>query len=353
MPEDKKTGNAIRRSRPFLARLLCLLLALLFYAGGLAGQRRLSACQDTATLLLEGSSLTAGQAASMLETERAQEQPVDFALWAQQNEVTVKNEELQRQCTVSAVVIYGRSDLVMPGSARLEAGDTNGCLLGAQAARQLFGNTDVTGLSLKIGDRERTVRGILYDAGNTVLYGLDSRDGEKLTRLALPVAGITNPETLRQEFLVRHGLSGELVRTDYLTSLAQLASLLTPFLLGCRLLGAGLRSIAGAKGSGQAILERGALFSCAAVFFCFLAQRIQIPSDMIPTRWSDFGFWREWLEGLRRSLLLLLLMEKTGLMGFWMATFGKAMAEFLLGALLLWNVRVTGSASYRINRRKT
>lgn len=47
-----------------------------------------------------------------------------------------------------------------------------------------------------------------------------------------------------------------------------------------------------------------AVLSCGLVFLT--ARFLEIPSDMIPTRWSDFSFWSDWWQRQRQNLLLLL-----------------------------------------------
>ncbi len=48
------------------------------------------------------------------------------------------------------------------------------------------------------------------------------------------------------------------------------------------------------------------LFVMAALLFLTLREHLQIPSDMIPTRWSDFSFWPQWWTEQKKNLLRLL-----------------------------------------------
>ncbi|MCD7954565.1 MAG: hypothetical protein LUG93_02160 [Lachnospiraceae bacterium] len=50
----------------------------------------------------------------------------------------------------------------------------------------------------------------------------------------------------------------------------------------------------------------GLLFASAFATFWLAFHYFKIPSDMIPTRWSDFSFWDTWLEEQKKNILLLL-----------------------------------------------
>ena len=48
------------------------------------------------------------------------------------------------------------------------------------------------------------------------------------------------------------------------------------------------------------------LIATVAALFVVLRKHLQIPADMIPTRWSDFSFWPQWWAGQKANLLQIL-----------------------------------------------
>lgn len=262
---------------------LCIMAASHFWAVSCAS--RLKACERTAMILMESSPLTLERVRQMQDLEAGQEIPGSFTAWEQKNEISVTNKDLQRNRTVSAVVICGRSDLILRGTSWLDDTDKNGCLIDEKTAYELFGSTDIAGQIIYIGGKEKVVRGILYDVSNAVLYEEDD-SMEKFTNIAVYMEKGITYDDVRQDFMSRHGLTGKFVRID--------------------------------------ILERIANLACI---------RFGIPDDLIPTKWSDFNFWSEALEREKESFLLLMLTEKQKPLEVYMKDFYPAVGYGLLSVV--------------------
>ena len=70
------------------------------------------------------------------------------------------------------------------------------------------------------------------------------------------------------------------------------------------------------------------LIATVAALFVAFRKNLQIPTDMIPTRWSDFSFWPQWWAGQKANLLQLL---------------GSAQGEMQLEALWSFGLSLTCS----------
>lgn len=287
---------------------LSFVLSLALYFMALQYTKRLEICQQAAVLLMEGSPLTASQVLQMMEQEKEQEQPRLFAAWQQENEVTAENRDLNRSYTVSAVAVCGRSDIVMRGSTWIDEEDTDGCLIDETTARQLFGSTEVTGMTVEVAGREKIVRGILSGAADVVLYQAD--ETQSLGNLTVSMRTGEGYEGVRQDFMMRYALSGKFLRMDTLYRAAKILCLIIPLFAGGQLF------IVGVKASWHSRKEREGIYYgilsvfCAGILLYFLIRNIEIPKDMIPTKWSDFDFWKNWWQNEKESLLLLMLTEK-------------------------------------------
>ena len=328
----KKYGKGIFRTLIFAAILLLYVLAQ-------RQARILTACERTALILLESSPLTGADVETMRRTEQEQKQPREFAAWSQENEVKAENVDLARTHTVATVAVCGRSDLILEGTARLDADDRDGCLIDANTAQKLFGNTNVIGLSVELSGKKKTIRGILYDTEDTVVYEESSSDA-KFTNLTVSTGGSISYENLRQDFMARHALDGKFVRMDTLGWILGLLVLMIPLVLGCRLLMRCLQAAAAYR------RERGGLFLlaatavCAVLFFWLIVGQISLPADMIPTKWSDFGFWSDFLQKERQSLLLLLLTEKQKPLQGFIESFYLGAGECLAAVILALKVKI-------------
>lgn len=268
----------------YVLRLTGVLLMACFYFASAQHADKLKGCERTAQILMERTSLTYAQVKEIKAGEEEQDVPKSFAAWNQKNEVTVQNKDLYRQHTVSAVGVFGRSDLLIPGSSWLDESDREGCLIDEKTARELFGSTGVAGQVISVGEKEKTIRGILYGVSDTVLYEAD--ETETFTNLTVYMEAGATVDQIRQDFMMRHGLEGRFVRMDILKTVADLARL-----------------------------------------------TFSIPPDLIPTKWSDFGFWSETFEKEKESVLLLMLTEKQKPMELYMKELYPAVAY---GLLAIW-----------------
>lgn len=265
---------------------LCVLLMVCFYYRAVSCLDRLKSCKKTALILMESSPLNLEQVRRIRRNEEEQDVPGSFTAWRQENEVTVQNRDLQRRHTVSVVAVCGRSDLLLQGTGWLDETDREGCLIDEKTARALFGSTNVEGLAIEVGKEEKIIRGILKGVSDAVLY--EETENEKLfTNLTVYMENGTTYDNIRQDFMMRYALEGRFVRMD--------------------------------------ILERLAGFACL---------KFSLPQELIPTKWSDFGFWSEALRREKESLLLLMLSEKQKPMEIYRKDFYQAVGCGLAAVVL-------------------
>lgn len=313
-----------------------VVFSLVLYFIALQYTKRLEICQQTAVILMEASPLNTSQVLQMMEQEKEQEQPRLFAAWQQENEVTAVNQELNRSHTVSAVAVCGRSDVVMRGSTWIDEEDMDGCLLDEATAKGLFGSAQVTGMTVEVQGREKIVRGILYGVSDVILYQAD--ETQSLGNMTVSMRTGEGYEGVRQDFMMRYALSGKFLRMDVLYRTAKILCLIIV------LLTAGQFFILGVKMSWHSRKEREGIFYgiisafCMGMLLCFLIGNIEIPKDMIPTKWSDFDFWKNWWQNEKESLLLLMLTEKQKPQQICMASFYPVLECSIL-ALLVKSLR--------------
>ncbi len=303
-----------------------MLLALLWFAVLLAlyttawqYTQGLFPCRQKAVLLMEASPLSGAQVLEMQEQESEQDQPRSFAAWSQENEVTARNAELNRSHTVAVVTVCGRSDLIMRGSTWLDTEDQDGCLIDADTAEALFGSTEAAGMTIEVMGEEKIVRGLLYEAKDVVLVEAD--DTAVLKNLTVSMGNGESYESVRQNFMMGYALSGNFLKMDTLYWIAGFLCLLIPLLAGGHILGGIVRK-AWARRREKEGMYYGLLCVCGiGLLLGFVLLYGEIPGDMIPTKWSDFDFWKNWWEEERESLLLLLLTEKQKPQQIWLAEF--------------------------------
>lgn len=332
-----KTGKKAVR---IAGALVWLSLLCVCYFQMRCGAGALDECRQKTMILLEQAPLSVRQAQAMRELEEEGEAPVRFAAWRQKNERQAENPDLQRSCTVSVVEVCGGSDLVLAGSARLDEQDREGCLIGEKTAQTLFGNANAAGQKITVDGEEKIVRGLLYRAEDAVLVQAGAQEGtaeEKFTAVFAELPEGSSPESFRQSFVLRHGIQGRTVGMDRLSFAADVLCILVPALAAFWLIGGCVRAAKKEK-EGRAFFLAG----CAvllALFFAWALGQIRVSPDMLPTRWSDFAFWKELLGRERETWLLLFLAEKQKPIQPYMGAFARTLACGLLSAVCILRLR--------------
>ena len=162
--------------------------------------------------------------------------------------------DLGKSVQTNVVWLYGSSEWILPASAVLPADDGKGCLIGKNTAWKLFGSTRVTGLQICVDHQTRTIRGVVQQPGNGVY--LQGKDQKKKVFCRLTLASDKMEEA--QNFLLQYGLTGHVLRMDYLRSWQTL-------------------------------------------------------SELVPGRWSDFSGWKENVQTRKQQLRQIAKMRKTGI----------------------------------------
>lgn len=317
-------------------RGVCLLLTVFCYAwavryAGIVHQRN-----HSVTVLLETDPQTSEDAKQIEKNEMQQERPLSFALWKQENEKTVENRELSRRSTVSVLSLWGNSQFLFRTGAHLEKGDSHGCLLDVQTARELFGTEQITGQKVRYGERELTVRGILKGVDPVLVCS--AGEGQQLDRLTVEFPAGGRSSEVRDSFLVRHNIAGQVLKLETLDDTASFLTCLFPMIWGIGLLGklarlGRYRKEGDGAGTWRIVCDSLVAAALAALLWQ-AAEHFRLPQDMIPAKWSDFGFWKNWWDQERESLLLLLLTEKQCPQQLWMKDFWSCV-KFLGLAVVL------------------
>lgn len=258
------------------------------------------------------------------ETQAKEESSLEYALWGKTDGINVENPQFKRSFSVSMWKIRGNLDVVFGGFVKLQEQDARGCYLDAKTARELFGSEEVIGNEIVCQGKRWTIRGILR-GGIPVLA---VRPGELEFTDCITLQGGTDAEV--KSFLLRYGISGTAVHGMFLREILQLLLLLFPISLSICFF-RNLRGICGDE------IRWGLLL----LFFFLILRLVEIPETMIPDKWSNFQFWKNWWEAAKSNVEAFLGREKTGMELEWIICFLKGTA-WALSAVLL------GQAAFRI-----
>lgn len=211
------------------------------------------------------------------------------------------------------------------------AADEAGCVLSEGLAWQLFGGTDVVGMTVTVDGREYTVRGVSTGDDPLALLSTSDEgaaDGWRAAEFTGGPEGAAKADI--ESFLSAAGLptDGSILMGWWLPLLAR-AALLLPLLIAavwCVVLL--LRDI---KGGGMArlLVTAGILLAGAFLLPTLLAA---LPDRLLPGKWSDFSFWTLLFEDAGAGVETFLSMAK------WapdLAGYGQVVGQLVLSIAFL------------------
>lgn len=238
--------------------------------------------------LLLDRGVTAADAAEISRREQETEEPLGFCFYAVSEDVTLHCPDTGRTVQVTVVPLYGNGGLL--GAEPLSWQE--GCLLDDQTAQTLFGTDYLGAQEVLLDGKPRAALGTVPLRTPTALVSAGEDFGLDYCILA---GWDENGAQTAEQFLLRHGLTGEilnfyplLIFTKNLTLLPLWALLA----LVCRRIGDKRKRLA---------------WLAALVGVVLLGSRVIVPKDAIPSMWSDFSFWSSWFQSQKKNLTAILM----------------------------------------------
>ena len=249
------------------------------------------------TYIVLSQSIDASVAEEIFEQEKNLSDSVGFCFWGEAAAQMVSCKETGGIAEVTQVLLSGNPEVLGVGILAWQ----DGCFLDEATEQKLFGTADCGGQTVWQGEIPYRVFGTISTLQPTMLTVAAEKDGAVLNRCVLSVPTEQGAQTASQ-FLMRWGLQGEMI--DFYPLWAAVHNFLL-ILPGILLLAA---LVYGIKSFRMQVRIKSAISLLAVVgLLIFLSTRIIIIPDMIPSRWSDFSFWGNWLEAQKENIQLVLL----------------------------------------------
>lgn len=297
--------NTVKANRSVsLLRIMLVLLMVVSYLLCIVSYKNLRGVQDTVTILCSTDTIKnmdGNTYENILEQEAQRDVPTDFAMWQESDGGNVKAENSGRSAEVTVMRVRGKMSVLFGEFAPLTQEDMQGCCLDEQTALALFGSMNVIGNQLNYENKTYIVRGVLRDYGGLIVLRPGTK--ELTDRITIKITADTSSTAQSREFMSQYGIAGHVLNHVMLKEVVQLFPLLLPLCIGIWLL-VSIRS--NLKRDVHCRSDRylcyGILVLTLVVLIATLVRFLQIPKDMIPTRWSDFQFWSNWLETFKEQV---------------------------------------------------
>lgn len=223
------------------------------------------------------------------------------AAWTGDTNRQTASSELGAQTQLRRIQAYGDLRAIAP--MRLLSGgfllgdDTGGCLLDKASAWQLFHSTDAIGAAVALGKNRYIVRGIV-DAYEPMLV---IRSGSAAyENLEFDAADYSAAKQQAETFLYRCNAPkpDALIESGLLARVAYGFVWLCPCVFGVAGAIVLFKNARLKKGRPNAAAPRYAAGAVTlTIALAILFKTFYWPQSFLPTKWSDFGFWRELIEG--------------------------------------------------------
>ena len=252
------------------------------------------------TYIVLSESIDATAVEEIFEQEKMLPDSVGFCFWGEAAAQVVSCNETGGIAEVTQVLLSGNPEVLGAGILVWQ----NGCFLDETTAEKLFGTADCGEQTLWQGEIPYRVLGTISTFQPTMLTVAAEKDGAVLNRCALSVTAEQGEQTASQ-FLMRWGLQGELIDFYPLWVTVYNFLLILPGILLLAALVYGIRKFRALPFPDR--VKLGILLVGEVGLLIFLCGQIIILPDMIPSRWSDFSFWGNWLEAQKENIQLVLL----------------------------------------------
>ena len=272
--------------------------------------------------------------------EEASEEGIEFVLWGQQEGQILSEPDYGKRTEADILYCSGDANLLFAGQ-NLADGNGGGCFLDEETALKLFGTANAEGREVKLQEKTFRVKGILtgisstmaisvtrqWITENTVQTNENSQDERSIDHIYVPKScGKTAAEAgtlLRNSY----GLNGQMMDMELLIGISGALLLFVP--MGLYLTyaawafreirrGTPIRTNRSSKGSRRKEAESLGLAAAQALLLAavtwmacrFFLGILQIPADYLPTKWSDFEFWRRLADEKAERFLEWIRCEK-------------------------------------------
>ena len=284
-----------------LAMIICWLLSIGY-------TNRLASVKNTFNIYFDEEEYVPADIYKMQQEEKDKDNSLAFTGWYEKEKQSVLNNNLNRTIESNIMFICGNSYLIAEGPILFED-DIKGCLIDEETAYKLFGSYDVIGNTIIYDNREFIIRGIHRTMEDTIIMQAEIDSKDKIQGLLIDISndGIEKVKHISE----RYGIKEYGVNSAVYYNLGKMCTSLLPLIIL-------LIIICSALKKGIEIKDRPVLFIFSiimivvwiTIFFSITKYKISIPVDILPSKWSDFDYWKKFFQECMDKIKYVIYMKK-------------------------------------------
>lgn len=303
----------IRLNKRILSYVGLLGITLMAWSVCLWNAQKVQQLEEIVELRYASDILTLEQIRNIQKGEAESENKLlsNLIAWRQSPQKEFKNKELAKSVEGDLIEVYGQLDMLlledeMIGQ-QLYEGDTVGAIITETIAYELWGSSNVEGEHFWLDDKEYTVKGILKEKTPNIIIQVDEKEDVHFSALRMKFIDKENIEEYVEILKLKYNLpKGNLNNLSLKSIVLSYLAFLPGFLLGIY----GIFKLYHLIYKTHHYWISALLLSVIALLISrFMIDMIQltwnIPSYIIPNKWSDFEFWSCLAEKVRQNKKLL------------------------------------------------
>lgn len=233
-------------------------------------------------------------------------------IWGEEQNVTVKNIELNREMKLDKIRVCGQPDLLYGEQdiPYFDEKDLSGCIIDEKIADGLFGSINVIGKKIVHLGREYVIRSVIQEnRGVFIVRGVDDEQ-EIFDKINILNKGSAKIEELNSKLHTAYGVNGNIIDYQLMVDIAHMFywvtfALFTVLIWQCC-------SFARCDKGGYTYYTRYIVrITILFIVVVIVLYRFPVSENFIPTKWSDFDFWSKLFAEKQVSLLSFIRIEKS------------------------------------------
>lgn len=249
---------------------------------------------------------------NVMELEKEYRKDNNIAFWKQIDCDEIINDDLNRSATTNVIAVRGDSRLLINEGIPLRQEDDGVCVIGEKTAFDLFGNVKVEGLTVNYHGREYRIADVL--SGDKEVFVYQVQQGEMVTfdRMSALVKADETGKKCINRLAMQYGIFGTLVDYEFEFFVIRLLAVIILIILLMSIIRKIKKNIFEKYNKWKYVaLVTGAVSLVIDILIIIICVKwLLLPTDYIPTGWSDYLYWGEFFSEKLGNLKTLLLMKK-------------------------------------------
>lgn len=294
-----------------VSRLLFLIMVLICFSLSVFYSSKSTTAKNIQMLSTENNILDGSAAIDMQTTEETTDNPIHFTAWGEVKDGMVEEGDLNKSAKVNALLIKGDSNLVYENSQNLTSDDVDGCLLSENVVYQLYGDNNVTGKTIEYNGRSLIIREVIKDTSDLIIMQALSSTEQVMNYVSIEVGSGDDADVVVQEFNNRYTGFDNLINIQSYGMWASVISGILPIIMLFTILIPFIKFLLSYRQQPVRFFLYTALtLVYAGIFLWIMNFEFNFPTNMIPSKWSDFSFWSSLYQKKTDEIELLLRIEK-------------------------------------------